>query len=131
MRSKAERTLDSALGALYGGESVFAVILVTGVLGGGAAALLGRAIARAWQPPWQAALAALPLAAAARFIHFALFQGELTSALSYGCDTVIFCIVALVAWRVTRATQMVRQYPWLYTRAGPLGWRKLEQEKRM
>ena len=130
MRSKAERTLDSALGALYGGESVFAVILVTGVLGGGAAWLLGRAIARAWRPPWQAALAALPLAAAARFIHFALFQGELLSALSYCCDTAIFCIMGLIAWRVTRVTQMVRQYPWLYVRAGPFGWREVKQEKR-
>ena len=122
--------MDGALGSLYGGESIFAVILVTGVLGGGAAALLGRAIARDWRPPWQAALAALPLAAAARFIHFALFQGELLSAPSYGCDAVIFCIVGLIAWRVTRVTQMVRQYPWLYTRAGPLAWREVEQEKR-
>jgi hypothetical protein len=110
--------------SLYSGESLVAVILVTIVLGGGAAALLGRAIARAWRPPRQVALAAIPLGAAARFIHFALFQAVLLSPLSYACDTVFFCIVGLIAWRATRASQMVRQYPWLYRSVGPLSLRK-------
>jgi uncharacterized protein DUF6867 len=109
--------------SLYSGESLVAVILVTIVLGGGAAALLGRAIARA-RPPRQVALAAIPLGAAARFIHFALFQAVLLSPLSYACDTVFFCIVGLIAWRATRASQMVRQYPWLYRSVGPLSLRK-------
>jgi len=108
----------------YAGENVLAVILVTGALGGGAALLLGRAIARAWHPPWHVVPAAIALGAAARFIHFALFQGDLLSAPSYACDTALFCIAGLIAWRVTRADQMVRQYPWLYARAGPFGWRK-------
>ena len=43
-------------------------------------------------------------------------------------DTLIFLIVGLVGWRATRAAQMVRQYPWLYARAGPLGWREIRQE---
>ena len=68
------------------------------------------------------------LGAAARFIHFALFHGELLSAPSYACDTLILFIVGLLAWRATRASQMVRQYPWLYTRAGPLQWRKVGRE---
>ena len=80
----------------------------------------GRAIAGAWRPPWHVALAALLLGAAARFIHFALFHGELLSLPSYACDTLILFIVGLLAWRATRASQMVRQYPWLYARAGPL-----------
>lgn len=113
---------------LYAGESLIDVILVTAALGGGAAWLSGRAIARAWRPQWQVAPAALLLGAAARFIQFALFQGELLSVPSYGCDTTIFFIVGLIAWRATRTTQMVRQYPWLYGRAGPLRWRKLGQE---
>ena len=71
---------------------------------------------------------ALLLGAAARFIHYALFQGEFLSAASYGCDTVIFLAVGLIGWRATRASQMVRQYPWLYARAGPLGWREIGQE---
>jgi hypothetical protein len=30
--------------------------------------------------------------------------------------------LAALAWRLTRASQMVRQYPWLYRRKGLLGW---------
>jgi len=112
----------------YTGENVLHVILVTGVFGCAAAWLLGRAIARAWRPPWQVAGAALLLAAAGRFVHFALFEGELLSAPSYGCDALIFVVVGVLAWRTTRVTQMVRQYPWLYARNGPLNWRKLGQE---
>jgi len=110
---------------LYAGESIVDVILVTGVLGGGAAWLLGRAVANAWRPAWQVAVAALLLGAAARFIHFALFKGVFLSAPSYGCDSAIFLVVGLIGWRVTRAGQMVRQYPWLYARSGAFGWRQL------
>jgi hypothetical protein len=115
---------------LYPGESILAVVLLTVVIGGGAAALSGRAIARAWRPPWQVAVAALLLGAAARFFHFALFNGELLSAPSYCCDALIFIIAGMLAWRVTRANQMVQQYPWLYARSGPLGWREIGQENR-
>jgi glyoxylate utilization-related uncharacterized protein len=113
---------------LYSGESILAVVLVTFILGAGAAWLSGRAIAGAWQPLRQVIITALLLGAAARFIHFALFAGTLLSAPSYGCDTLIFLVVGAVAWRATRAGQMVRQYPWLYVRAGPLGWRAIGQE---
>jgi hypothetical protein len=105
------------------------ILLVTGLLGGGAAWLSGRALARVWRPWWQVVAAAVLLGAAARFIHYALFQGKLLSAASYGCDTLVFLIVGLLAWRITRASQMVRQYPWLYARTGPLGWREIGQEK--
>ncbi|HKM88796.1 MAG TPA: hypothetical protein VJX48_09345 [Xanthobacteraceae bacterium] len=113
---------------LYAGESIAHVVLVTAILGCGAAWLSGRAIAGTWRPPWQVAIAALLLGAAARFIHYALFQGEFLSAASYCCDTVIFLAVGLIGWRATRAGQMVRQYPWLYARSGPLGWREIGQE---
>ncbi len=117
------------MASLYAGESMVPILLVTGLLGGGAAWLSGRALARAWRPWWQVVVAAVLLGAAARFIHYALFQGELLSAASYGCDTLVFLIVGLLAWRITRASQMVRQYPWLYARTGPLGWREIGQEK--
>ncbi|MDR3421550.1 MAG: hypothetical protein P4L80_09975 [Xanthobacteraceae bacterium] len=113
---------------LYSGESTLAVVLVTGILGGGAAWLSGRAIAAAWRPLRQVVVAALLLGAAARFIHYALFGGTLLSVASYGTDALIFLLVGAIAWRVTRAAQMVRQYPWLYVRNGPLGWREIGQE---
>ena len=37
-------------------------------------------------------------------------------------------IAGMLAWRATRAHQMVRQYPWLYVRSGLLGWREIVQE---
>jgi hypothetical protein len=116
--------------SLYAGESSGAVLLVTGVLGGGAAWLAGRAIALSWRSSLHVVLAVVLLAAAARFIHFALFGGNLLSLSSYGCDFAIFLAVGLIAWRVTRAAQMVRQYPWLYARTGPLSWREITQENR-
>jgi hypothetical protein len=116
--------------APYAGESILQVVLLTMVIGGGAAALSGRAIARAWRPSWQVVIAALLLGAAARFFHFALFHGALLSVPSYCCDTLIFVIVGMLAWRATRADQMVQQYPWLYARSGPLGWREIGQENR-
>jgi len=118
------------MGGLYSGESILQVVLLTAVIGGGAAALSGRAIARAWLPAWQMVVTAFLLAAAARFFHFALFNGELLSLPSYGCDALVFLVVGLLAWRATRALQMVRQYPWLYARSGPLSWREIGQEKR-
>jgi hypothetical protein len=116
------------MSGLYTGESNVAVILVSGILGGGASWLTGRAIARAWHPAWHVIVAAVFLAAAARFLHFALFEGQLISVPSFCLDTLICLAVGLLAWRTTRATQMVRQYPWLYTRAGPLNWRENGRE---
>jgi hypothetical protein len=113
---------------LYSGEGIVPVILITLILGGGAAWLSGRAIAAAWRPQWQVIPAAFLLGAAARFIHFALFQGELLSATSYATDALFFVVVGLAAWRTTRANQMVRQYPWLCARSGPFGWREIGQE---
>jgi hypothetical protein len=116
--------------SLYAGENSGAVLLVTGVLGGGAAWLAGRAIALGWRSSLHVILAMILLAAAARFIHFALFGGNLLSLSSYSCDFAIFLAVGLIAWRATRAAQMVRQYPWLYARTGPLSWREIAQENR-
>ena len=113
---------------LYSGESIAAVIMVTGILGGGAAWLSGRAIARIWHPAWQVVMVALLLAGAARFLHYALFAGHLNSFTSFCLDALIFAIVGLAGWRMTRAAQMVQQYPWLYARSGPLNWREIGQE---
>jgi hypothetical protein len=121
--------MGTFLDRLYAGETIGHIVLVTGLLGGSAAWLSGRAIAATWRPPWQVAIAMLLVAAAARFIHFALFQGNLLSVTSYAADACIFLMLGLLAWRSTRAAQVVRQYPWLYARTGPLSWRKLEHEK--
>ena len=76
------------MGRLYAGESIAHVVLVTGHS--------RRRRRLALRPRHRQRLAPalagrrsrrLLLGAAARFIHFALFQGDLLSAASYGCDT--------------------------------------------
>jgi hypothetical protein len=111
------------LGALYEHESLVQILFVTGILGGAAAWLAGRALALTWGPVWQTAAYMLLLGAAVRFVHFALFEATLLSPLSYGVDTLYLIVVGALSWRMTRAAQMAEQYHWLYARSGPLGWR--------
>jgi len=109
---------------LYETESWPQVLMVTGIIGGGAAALAGRAIAATWRPFWHVVAYMLLLGAAVRFVHFALFEASLLSLPSYVVDTVYLIAVGAAAWRMTRVNQMVRQYSWLYERSGPFGWRE-------
>lgn len=111
------------MGELYATESFPQILMVTGIIGGGAAWLAGRAIARTWRPAWHAVAYMLLLGAAVRFVHFALFEADFLSLPSYAVDTLFFILVGSLSWRFTRASQMVTQYPWLYERSGPLSWR--------
>jgi hypothetical protein len=118
------------MGELYSTESSLQVLLVTGLLGGGAAWLAGRAIAQTWRPLWHAVAYMALLGGAVRFIHFALFEGDLLSPLSYAADTLFLVLMAALSWRLARTTQMVTQYSWLYRRTSPLTWRRLPQDGR-
>ncbi len=109
---------------LYASEGPLQVFLVTGLIGGGAAFLAGRAIAQTWRPFWHVVAYMALLGAAVRFVHFALFEGTLLSPPSYVVDTVYLMLVGALAWRMTRAAQMATQYYWLYERSGPLSWRE-------
>jgi hypothetical protein len=107
---------------LYEEDYVGLFLLVTVVMGGGAAWLAGRAIAATWRPWWHVAAYMLILGAAVRFIHFALFGGTLLSVQFYTVDTVFCLIFGFLGYRTTRVTQMTTQYAWVNTRAGLLGW---------
>lgn len=108
---------------LYAEESFLQVLLVTGLIGGGAAWLAGRAIALTWRPFWHLLFYMAMLGAAVRFVHFALFEGTLLSPASYAVDTLYLLLVSSLAWRMTRAAQMATQYYWLFERTSPLTWR--------
>ena len=99
-------------------------LLVTVILGGGASALAGRAIATTWRPWWQIALYTLMLGAAVRFLHYALFDGTLMSLHYYLVDTVICLMFGAIGFQTARASQMISQYRWLYRPDGPLRWRR-------
>jgi hypothetical protein len=92
-------------------------LLVTVVLGGGAAWQAGRAIAQTWRPWWHVVLYMLILGAAVRFFHFALFNGTLLSPPAYALDTAVAIGCAALGFRSARARQMARQYGFL-SRAG-------------
>jgi hypothetical protein len=109
---------------LYATETFLQVLFVTGLIGGGAAWASGKAIAETWRPLWQVVLYMFLLGAAVRFAHFALFQGELLSLISYLADTLYLLAVGSLAWRMTQVSRMVTQYRWLYERTSPLTWRQ-------
>jgi hypothetical protein len=108
----------------YTDESLAQIVIVTGLLGGSAAFLAGRAIAATWRPFWHVLVYMAMLGCAVRFVHFALFGGTLLSPLSYATDTLYLMLVGSLAWRMTRAAQMTTQYYWLFERTGPLHWRE-------
>jgi hypothetical protein len=110
--------------SLYEPASLLQVIMLTGVLGGGCAWLTGRAIASTWRPVWHVVASMVLLGAAIRFLHFALLAGELLQPFAYVLDTLLLILIALAAYRRTRALQMSRQYYWLYETDGPFGWKR-------
>ncbi len=109
---------------LYEGRTVWPFLILTVFLGGGAAWLTGRAIALTWRSYVQAVIYALLLAAAVRFLHFALGGGRLLALDRYALDLIVLLAAASLGFRHTRAWQMSTQYRWLYERSGPLSWRE-------
>jgi hypothetical protein len=105
-------------------QSLGIFVLITVILGGGAAWLTGRANALNWQPWWQLALLMLPLAAAVRFMHFALFDSTLLSLHYYLVDLAVCLVFGLAGFRLMRVDQMVTRYKWINERAGLFAWRR-------
>ena len=109
-------------GILYEEDYAGLFLLVTVVMGGGAAYLAGRAIAATWRPWWHVAFYMLLLGVTVRFIHFALFEGTFVSPHFYAVDTAVCLILGYLGFRATRVTQMTTQYRWINARAGALRW---------
>ena len=114
-------------GILYEEPSFWLFALVTVMMGGWAAWMTGRAMALSWQPYTLAVGYLLILAAAVRFIHYALFGGTLLSLRYYVVDAAVIVAIGSIGFRRTRGRQMARQYRWLYERSGPLTWREKAQ----
>jgi hypothetical protein len=102
-------------------------LLLTVVMGGGAAYASGKAIAQTWRPYWHVPLYMLPLAAAVRFCHFALFAEPFLSLRNFAVDFAVALVAASFGFRLLRAGQMARQYDWLFRRHGLLGWRRMDK----
>jgi hypothetical protein len=116
-------------------KSFTAFFLITVVLGGGAAFMAGRAIARAWKPFTRLVFYMLLLGLAVRFLHWGLFsdatyaswremQGTLVSPHYFVVDTLVLIAMAALGYRLERARQMTTQYGWIYERTSPFSWRR-------
>ena len=106
----------------YEGDSFGVFLLVSVLLGGGAAWLAGRAIAATWRPWWHVAFYMLVLAVAVRFIHFALFDATLLSLHYYLVDFGVCLVLGFLGFRAARAAQMATQYRWINVRTGAFTW---------
>lgn len=115
--------------------SLTAFLIITLTIGGGAAFMTGRAVASTWQPLWKAIAYTGLLAAAVRFLHYALAGGTAPATLAtsaaptligyYVVDGIVLVLITMLAYRITLASRMVAQYPWLYRRTGLFGWEEI------
>ena len=91
--------------------------------------LTGQALANGWSKAWKIVPYGVVLAVANRFLDWALFNGESEHLSAYMWDwrilgeIVLMLVLAGAAFQMTKSYKMVTQYPWLYVRAGPFGWR--------
>jgi hypothetical protein len=109
------------------GTTLPVFIGVTLVLFGGTAFMTGYAIADTWRPAWHNVMYGILLGFADRLVSHLLFGSELLSVAGYIVDTAVLIAIALFAYRVTLASKMTSQYPWLYDRVGLFGWKDKTQ----
>jgi hypothetical protein len=114
----------SFLHFIYEENSFWIFVLVTIVLGGGAAWLTGRAVAGTWRPAWQVFVYCLILGCVVRFFHYSLFGGTLLSGHYYLVDTAVLMALGFLGFRAARVSQMVTHYGWINEADGPLRWRR-------
>lgn len=88
----------------------------------------GQALAENWRPVWQVALYGALLSVGARVMTLVLFarhlRGQADELIEFSLLAVLIVGITAVAFRLTLARQMPLQYPWLYERRGPFGWRE-------
>ena len=101
---------------------------MTLVVMGGAAMLMGQAVASRWRPFWQVVFYSFLLAIGTRFFSLSLFQGDpffqpLRWIYGTAIDFVFLVALASLAYRVTRVARMASQYPWLVKRTGLFSYR--------
>ena len=114
-------SLDIFVFEWFGG-TLFNVVLLNFVLVGPASFAAGHAVAITWRHWGQMVFYTALLSAMLRFLDYALAGGELWSVAGFLLGWAVQMSIGAFAYRLTRARQMVRQYPWLYCRKGLLGW---------
>jgi branched-chain amino acid transport system ATP-binding protein len=105
------------------GSNIAVFFCLTLLLMGFVSYMAGQALATTWRPWWLGIPYGFMLGAADRFLTWALFKGPLAGLVPYLIASAIMLVYCLGAYRLTQARRMVAQYPWLYERTGPFGWR--------
>ncbi len=116
-------------------KSFWVFFFLTIILGGGAAWATGRALALNWRPFKEVVIYSCLLGLADRFLHWGLFldkpldvyKGDIASVHYYLVDTAVLLVFASLAYRLTQASCMTTQYPWLYRKTGPFTWAAREK----
>ena len=111
---------DDPLGA---GWLQFGILTV--VVFGFAAFMMGRALADTWRPGWQNVVYGVLLGVANRLFQNFLCGNDVINLVAYLIGAGVLVGIAVIAYRATQAHKMVTQYPWLYARTGPFSWRKI------
>jgi branched-chain amino acid transport system ATP-binding protein len=105
--------------------SLIGFLLLTVLMFGFAAMMMGRALAVTWRPVWQNVAYGLLLGVGNRLFHNFFLADDVLNLPSYIFQTIVLIGIALVAYRITQAQKIVAQYPWLYQRTGLFSWREL------
>ena len=103
------------------GDTLFNIVLFNLIVGPASFAA-GQNVASTWRPWGRMVFYSALLSAGLRFLDYALAGGELWSIGGFVFGWLAQGTVAGLAYRMTYARQIVRQYPWLYRRKGLLGW---------
>lgn len=106
------------------GSSLPVFIGLTLFVFGGCAYLTGQALAEGWKTPGMVLAYALIMGLGDRFLVFALFGGPLLAPVGFIVHTAAISAVTWVSYRMALAHRMTSQYPWLYERSGPFGWKE-------
>lgn len=106
------------------GSSPLVFIGLTLVVFGFCGFLTGQSLAEGWKPVSMVFAYTILMGLGDRFLVFGLFGGPLLHLPGFIVHTIAIGIVTLVSYRLTLAHRMVSQYPWLYERSGPFGWRE-------
>ncbi len=92
--------------------NVWTFLALTLIIGGAGAYVTGRAMALTWRGRWKAIAYMAPLAAAVRFLHYALFQEGTDPPQALVCFGLL-CVYAAIGYGLARRRQMQAQYPWM------------------
>lgn len=107
--------------ALWSDVGFWPFVFVTFVIGGATAMAAGRAVAKTWRPMTQVFVYAAILAAAVRFLQYALFDGyfvispdsPVEGLWRWAAAYVILAAIGAIGYRLRRNAQMATQYAWL------------------